>query len=132
MIHYETGKEFGSEQIRALFLSVHWESGNYPDQIVRGLRNSSVVISAWDDDRLIGLVRGLDDGETIGFIHYLLVHPAYQGQHIGQELMRRLLAQYEHLLYVKVIPSDPATLPFYEKFGFKQYDHYSAMVIKRL
>ncbi|WP_139176503.1 GNAT family N-acetyltransferase [Butyrivibrio sp. ob235] len=25
----------------------------------------------------------IDDGETIAFIHYLLVDPEYQGQHIG-------------------------------------------------
>lgn len=40
--------------------------------------------------------RGLDDGETVAFLHYLLVDPAYQGQHIGQELMERILEKYKH------------------------------------
>ena len=90
------------------------------------------MISAWDGDRLVGLVRGLDDGATAAFLHYLLVDPAYQGQHIGEELMKRILSFYEDLLYVKIIPSDPKTIPFYERFGFREYDNYSAMVIKRL
>lgn len=64
-----------------------WDSGRYPEQLKRGMEHSSQVISAWDGDKLIGLVRGLDDGETVAFLHYLLVDPAYQGQHIGQELM---------------------------------------------
>ena len=96
------------------------------------MKQSSLVISAWDHDRLVGLVRSLDDGETVAFIHYLLVNPAYQKQHIGAELMKRLLCHYEDLLYVKVMPSDPAIIPFYEKFGFVRYDNYRALEIKRL
>ncbi len=69
-----------------------WESGNYPDKLVRAMRNSSHVISAWDDNKLIGLVRALDDRETVAFLHYLLVDPAYQGHHIGDELMKRIMS----------------------------------------
>lgn len=132
MIRYQTSKEFDVEQIRDLFLSVNWASGKYPEKIVRGLRNSSVVISAWDEEKLIGLVRALDDGETVAFLHYLLVNPKYQGAHIGAELMERVLDGYQDFLYVKIMPSDPGTIPFYEKFGFRQYDNYSALEIKRL
>lgn len=132
MIEYKEIKTFQIEQIRELFLSVNWESGKYPERIVSGLKNSSVVISAWDGEKLVGLIRGLDDGETIGFIHYLLVNPNYQGQHIGEELMYLLLNKYKDLLYVKIMPSDPQTIPFYKKFGFEIFDNYSAMEIKRL
>lgn len=132
MIRYKTGKEFDAEQIRDLFLSVNWDSGKYPEKIVRGLKNSSAVISAWDGDKLIGLVRALDDGETVAFLHYLLVNPEYQGAQIGTELMKRILDGYQNFLYVKVMPSDPNTIPFYERFGFVQYDNYAALEIKRL
>lgn len=131
-IQYKEQKEFTPGELEELFLSVGWESGNYPERLVRAMKQSSLVISAWDNDRLVGLVRSLDDGETVAFIHYLLVNPAYQKLHIGAELMKRLLCCYEDLLYVKVMPSDPATIPFYEKFGFVRYDNYSALEIKRL
>ena len=131
-IQYEEIKEFDSKDIERLFLSVGWISGKYPDKIVRALHNSSHVISAWDGNRLVGLVRALDDGETIAFIHYLLVDPEYQGNHIGEELMNRLLPHFADHLYIKVMPSDSKTIPFYERFGFKEYDNYSAMVIKHL
>lgn len=94
------------------------------------MHNSTRVISAWDGDKLVGLVRALDDGETVAFLHYLLVDPAYQGQYIGDELMKRIMSFYQNLLYVKVMPSDPKTIPFYERYGFQQYDNYSAMVRK--
>lgn len=132
MIEYKTIKTFQKEQIEELFLSVNWESGKYPEKIVKGLEKSSIVISAWDGEKLIGLVRGLDDGETVGFIHYLLVNPAYQGQHIGNGLMDRIMEAYKDLLYVKIMPSDSKTIGFYKKFGFEIYENYSAMEVKRL
>ena len=129
-IQYKEIKTFQPEDLQGLFLSVNWESGNYPDKLVKAMQNSTHVVSAWDGSRLAGLVRALDDGETVAFIHYLLVDPAYQGMHIGDELMNRLMQHFSDLLYVKIIPSDPKTIPFYERFGFRQYEHYSAMVVK--
>lgn len=132
MIRYEKKKDFEIEEIRELFMSVKWDSGKYPEKIVKGLKNSSIVISAWDKDKLVGLIRALDDGETVGFIHYLLVNPEYQGLHIGHELMKQLMEEYKDLLYIKIMPSNPNTIPFYESFGFRVYDNYCAMEIARL
>lgn len=129
-IEYKNAKIFTAEELQRLFLSVEWESGNYPKKLVRAMQNSSHVISAWDGDKLVGLVRALDDGETVAFLHYLLVDPEYQGQHIGDELMKQIMACFEGLLYVKIMPSDPKTIPFYERYGFRQYDNYSALVRK--
>lgn len=129
-IEYKYTKEFSVTELQRLFLSVNWESGNYPEKLVRAMQNSSHVVSAWDGNKLVGLVRALDDGETVAFLHYLLVDPTYQSQHIGDELMKRIMSFYQNLLYVKVIPSDPKTIPFYKRYGFQQYDNYSAMVRK--
>ena len=129
-IEYKQTKDFMAAELQRLFLSVNWESGNYPEKLVRAMRNSTHVISAWDGGKLVGLVRALDDGETVAFLHYLLVDPDYQGRHIGDELMKRVMSCFEDLLYVKIMPSDPKTIPFYERYGFRQYDNYSAMVRK--
>ncbi len=131
-ITYKETKEFRPEELERLFLSIPWASGQYPDKLVQAMRNSSHVISAWDGNILVGLVRSLDDGVTAAFIHYLLVDPEYQGQHIGEQLMRRLLSYYDDFFYVKVMPSDPNTIGFYKRFGFQEYDNYSALVIKHI
>ena len=98
-IVYKNTKVFTEKQLQGLFLSVKWESGNYPDKLVRAMQNSDYVISAWDGNKLIGLIRALGDGETVAFLHYFLVDPAYQGHHIGDELMKRILKYFENLLY---------------------------------
>lgn len=130
-ITYRTSKEFEPAILQSLFESVQWESSKFPNRLTLAMKNSSMVISAWHDEQLIGLVRSLDDGATIAFIHYLLVRPEYQKFHIGSELMKRLMSQYKDYLYIKIIPSDPATIPFYKKFGFVSYDNYSAMIVKK-
>lgn len=130
IIEYKQTKEFTPAELKRLFLSVNWESGRYPEKLVNAMRNSEKVISAWDGDKLVGLIRALDDGNTVAFLHYLLVDPEYQGYHVGDNLMKQIMSFYEDLLYVKVIPSDIKTIPFYERYGFKQYDNYSAMVKK--
>ena len=129
-IEYRNTKDFTAAELERLFLSVQWESGGYPERLVRAMKNSTHVVSAWDGDKLVGLVRALDDGETVAFLHYLLVDPAYQGLHIGDGLMKRMMSCLNGLLYVKIMPSDPKTIPFYERYGFRQYDNYSAMMRK--
>lgn len=106
-IEYRQTRDFAEEDLRRLFLSVGWESGRYPKRLVTAMRNSTHVISAWDGDRLIGLLRALDDGATIAFLHYVLVDPKYQGRHISDELMKRIMKDFTDLPHVKVIPSDP-------------------------
>ena len=68
MIKYTEEKIFTMEQVQELFLSVNWVSGNYPEQLYKALMNSSTVLTAWDDDRLVGLARGLDDTEMLAQI----------------------------------------------------------------
>lgn len=77
-------------------------------------------------------MRALDDGATIAFLHYILVDQKYQGRHIGDELMNRIMKNFTDLLHVKVIPSNPRTITFYERYGFRRYDNYSAMVKKNM
>ena len=79
-ITYTEEKNFTPQQVADLFLSVRWVVGKYPDRLHKALMNSSRVISAWDGDRLVGLIRVMDDSELVCFINYVLVHPDYHGR----------------------------------------------------
>lgn len=76
-------KIFTQQAVQDLFLSVGWISGTYPCRLYKALLHSSTVLTAWDGDQLAGLVRLLDDSEMVAYIHYVLVHPDYQGQGIA-------------------------------------------------
>ena len=76
-IAYKDIRAFTRESLERLFLSVGWSSGHFPDKLVVAMRNFQTVFSAWDGDRLVGMVCAMDDGIMNAYVHYLLVDPAY-------------------------------------------------------
>lgn len=129
MLRYTEEKIFTQEQVQQLFLSVNWISGNYPERLYKALMNSSTVLTVWDDDMLVGLTRVLDDTEMLAQIHYVLVHPDYQGQGIAGKMIEHIKEKYKDFLYIEVMPEDKNNAPFYEKHGFSVMENGAAMQI---
>ena len=129
MLHYTEEKCFTQEQVQQLFLSVGWVSGQYPQRLYKALMHSSTVLTVWDGDRLIDLIRALDDSEMLAQIHYVLVHPDYQGHGIAGELLERIKEKYKNYLYIEGMPEDKKNVPFYEKHGFHRMKHGAAIQI---
>ncbi|BCI60606.1 GNAT family N-acetyltransferase [[Clostridium] leptum] len=119
MITYTDEKKFTQQSIQDLFLSVGWLSGKYPSRLYKALQNSSTVLTAWDDSQLVGLVRILDDTEMMAYMHYVLVHPDYQGQGIAGTLVEMVKEKYKDYLYIEVMPEERKNAAFYEKHGFQ-------------
>ena len=130
MISYKDTRNFKEEQIEGLFKSVGQFSGGFPDKLKIALRNSSKVISAWDKGRLVGLIRGLDDGIWQATIDCLVVDPQYQGRGIASKLLRDLLCEYEGILYVSVVPDEKKNVTFYQNHGFEIMEEGTPLQIK--
>ncbi len=118
MITYTEEKKFTQQQVEALFLSVNWVSGKYPARLYRALMGSDTVLTAWDGERLVGLIRAIDDGELVAFLHYALVHPDYQGQGIAGTMLEKIKEKYKDYLYIELMPEESKNAAFYEKHGF--------------
>ena len=118
MITFKETKEFPAAQIAELFSSVEWESADDVPMLLRALANSTRVISAWDGEKLVGLIRSMDDGCWSATIDCLLVHKSYHGQGIGSALVKRLLKQLSGVKYISVAPNEPENISFYERLGF--------------
>ena len=130
-IAYKDIHEFGREELERLFLSVGWSSGHFPDRLVAAMRNFGSVFSAWDGERLIGMVCVMDDGIMNAYVHYLLVDPAYQGKTVGRTLVERIKEKYRDYLRIAVIAYDDE-LAFYENCGFVKSRDASPMFITSL
>ena len=118
-ITYTEERNFTPQQVADLFLSVRWVVGKYPERLHKALMNSSRVISAWEGDHLVGLIRVMDDSELVCFINYVLVHPDYHGRGIAGRLLEMVKEAYKSYLYINVMIGDSKNAPFYEKHGFK-------------
>ena len=130
-ITYSDTKDFGEEDLKNLFLSVDWSSGNYPDRLVIGMKNSGAVFTAWDDEKLVGLINALDDGIMTAYVHYLLIDPEYQGKGIGRELVHRISQKYKDYLRIVLIAYDKE-IDFYKNCGFELGEEKAPMFITSL
>lgn len=132
IITYRTEKIFTSGQIEELFLSVGWLSGRYPKRLHKALLNSQTVITAWDNNRLVGLARAIDDSEMVAFIHYVLVNPEYHGHGIASHMIDMIKQKYKDYLYIEVMPDESKNVPFYQKQGFHLLEDGRAMQISNI
>jgi len=117
-IQYRDMKDFNENDLKDLFLSVNWSSGHYPAKLVTAMKNSGTVFTAWNGNKLIGLINALDDGIMTAYVHYLIVNPDYQGKGIGKEFVRLITEKYKDYLRIALIAYDKE-IGFYEQCGFE-------------
>ena len=97
---------------------VDWLSPPSPKRHLELLRGSDRVVLAREgrDGRVVGFVTAISDGVLSAFIPLLEVLPERQGQGIGSELVRRILAELEELYMVDLM-CEPELEGFYRRFG---------------
>ena len=117
MIKYLDKHDFNKEEIEDLFLSVEWSSGKFPEKLVIAMKNFKTVFSAYDNDKLVGMICVMDDGIMNAYIHYLLVNPNYQKKGIGKQLVEMVKEKYKDYLRLAVIGYYKAE-GFYKALGF--------------
>lgn len=130
-IDYKDIHEFGADELQRLFLSVGWSSGHFPEKLKAAMINFKTVFSAWDGDKLVGMICVMDDGIMNAYVHYLLVDPEYHGQTIGRTLVDMVKKKYNDYLRIAVIGYNNE-IDFYENCGFKKSGDASPLFITSL
>ena len=82
-----------------------------------------------DGDKLVGLIRVPGDSETLAQIHYMLVHPDYQGQGIAGKMLELIKEKYKDYLYIESMPKDKSNVPLYVKHRFTMMENGAAIQI---
>ena len=89
-IVYRTDVRPDAETITALYRAALL---NRPTDNVERIRqmyaSSNYVLTVWDGERLVAILRGWTDGAYDGYICDLAVHPEYQKLGIGRQMLRR-------------------------------------------
>ena len=122
----DTTKDLPVKQLHHLFYSAGWagsDSSPDPDTLEKfniPFINSTLVISAWEADRLIGVVRVLSDKFIRSVIYDIVIDPEYQNKGIGKELIKRCMEHFPNTEWL--VQTENHIKGFYEKIGFKIYN----------
>ena len=114
---YTTYRE---DEILKLYASVGWVAYTKdPETLKNGFVHSLLVLAAYEDDRLIGIVRAVGDGYTVVFIQDILVLPAHQRKGVGSALIKAVLERFPHVRQIELVTDDTErTVAFYRSMGF--------------
>lgn len=127
-------KAFDKGEIADLYTAVGWTA--YTDDLAaleRGFTQSLLVLAAYEEDVLTGIIRCVGDGETIVFIQDILVFPAYQRRGIGTALVREILDRFKHVRQIELATDDtPETKAFYKAMGFRPLSEFGCCGFMRI
>lgn len=118
MITFSERKDFDPAQLVRLYACAPWAAGRTADQTREMLTHTDLAISAWDGERLVGFGRVLTDYVYRASIWDVIIHPDYQGQDLGTQIIQCIL-HHPDLKQVELFwlcTRDKQA--FYEKLGF--------------
>lgn len=118
---------FDAEEILSLYAQVGWTAytENIP-ALERGYQNSLFILAAYENDRLLGIVRVVGDGATVIFIQDILVFPEVQRKGIGTALLKAVLDRYSDVRQIQLTTDNtPKTVAFYQSLGFVELSELS-------
>lgn len=117
---YTANSPIDTSQLTALYDSVGWTGyTDHPEKMEKILQGSLYYLSAWDKQKLVGLIRAVGDDVSVLFIQDILVHPEYQRKQIGSTLMNAVLESFPHIRQTVLLTDNTEKIEaFYTSLGF--------------
>ena len=116
-------KNYKEAEIRQLYTAVGWTA--YTENMAvleQGYKNSLLVLAAYDNDELLGIIRVVGDGFTIVFVQDILVFPSRQRKGVGTALLKAVLDRYRDVRQIELTTDNTAkTVAFYKSLGFSEF-----------
>ena len=119
-------REYGNykeAEIRRLYTEVGWTAYTESMPVLeQGFKNSLLVLAAYENDELLGIIRVVGDGFTIVFVQDILVFPRQQRKGVGTALLKAVLDRYPDVRQIELTTDDaPETAAFYKSLGFSAF-----------
>ena len=113
-------KNYDETEILNLYKSVGWINyTNNPNMLKSAYSNSLKILGAYENEKLLGIIRVVGDGHSVVFIQDILVYPEYQRQGIGTALLQQILMEYKHVYQKHLLTENTEkTIQFYKSLGF--------------
>ena len=126
--------KFNFDEIKKLYDAVGWTSyTDDMDALEKGYEKSLKVLAAYEDNKLLGIIRAVGDGFTVVFIQDILVFSEEQGKGIGKALIKAMLDLYPNVRQIQLTTDiDPKTIAFYKSVGFSELSEIACCGFMRL
>lgn len=98
------------------------------DRIARMYANSNLIVTAWDNDKLVGISRSLTDFCYCCYLSDLAVREEYKRSGIGKKLIELTKEKVGEGSMVLLL-SAPSAIEYYPKIGMEKVDN--GFIIKR-
>jgi GNAT superfamily N-acetyltransferase len=128
VITYRTGNDIDLDEMIDVYVdSTLGERRPVDDRgrMSRMLEEANLVITAWDQDRMVGISRSVTDWVYCTYLSDLAVRLAYQGRGVGKELIR--LTRRAAPEASVILLAAPKAVGYYPKIGMTR--HESAWVL---
>lgn len=115
--------EYKENEIQRLYTEVGWTAYTENMSVLeQGYKNSLLVLAAYENGELIGIIRCVGDGFTIVFVQDILVFPKKQHQGIGTALLKAVLKKYPNVRQIELATDNtPKNVNFYKSLGFSDF-----------
>ena len=128
-INYKTGILPTADQIIELYENAGLpRPTNDKERIQKMFENSNLVITAWDNELLVGVSRSVTDWVWSCYLADLAVRTGYKKSGIGKklvELTKKAVGEQSMVLLLSV----PSAMEYYPKIGFIKQE--SSFIINR-
>ena len=112
-------REIPEDQLIEIYRLNSWSSSEKPELLYKALQNSHTLISAWVNDKMVGVANAISDGYLVVYYPHLLVHPDYQGNGVGTKMMQAMQKKYGDY-HQQMLTADGEVVDFYTKCGFEK------------
>ena len=114
---------YNEDEVLRLYSEVGWVAyTNDMPALREGYKNSLLILAAYENDELLGLIRVVGDGATIIFIQDILVFPSVQRHGVGSALLRAVLEKYSGVRQIELLTDNTEkTRAFYNSMGFREF-----------
>ncbi len=123
-IEYKKGLCFNEKHIKKLYEDAGWYTYTKNiEKLMKAIQNSLYVITAWDEDELVGLLRIVGDGVSIIYIQDILVLKSHKRCKIGTIMLEKMFEAFPNIRHKVLLTDDSEeTRGFYEAIGFTSCD----------
>jgi predicted acetyltransferase len=123
-IRYKQTKIIDLPPLMNLYTDANWT--NYtknPQTLLNAISNSTYVLSVWNNDELIGLIRAVSDRYTILYIQDIIVLNKWKRHGIGSTLVKKTIKKFNNVRQIVLLTDDtPITRKFYKSLNFESCD----------